>query len=74
MQRYWDIADTLRRNIANGRYAVGEKLPTEEQLVEAFQSSRHAVREALRLLTEDGMISRRPRAGCRHSRPRGYGR
>jgi len=63
MQRYWDIADTLRRDIANGRYALGEKMPTEENLVETFQSSRHAVREALRLLTEDGMISRRPRAG-----------
>ncbi len=63
MQRYWDIADTLRRDIANGHYPIGEKMPTEEQLVKTFQSSRHAVREALRLLTEDGMISRRPRAG-----------
>jgi len=49
MQRYWDIADTLRRDIANGRYALGEQIPTEEKLVETFQSSRHAVREALRL-------------------------
>jgi GntR family transcriptional regulator len=63
MLRYWDIADALRQAIAAGRYAVGDKLPTEEQLVEAFGASRHAVREALRLLTEDGLISRRPRAG-----------
>ncbi|MBA2961455.1 MULTISPECIES: GntR family transcriptional regulator [Ramlibacter] len=63
MQRYWDIADALRQDIAGGRYAVGDKLPTEEQLVEAFGASRHTVREALRLLTEDGLISRRPRAG-----------
>jgi GntR family transcriptional regulator len=63
MLRYWDIADALRQDIAGGRYAVGDKLPTEEQLVEAFDASRHAVREALRLLTEDGLISRRPRAG-----------
>ena len=63
MQRYWDIAEALRRDIASGRYAVGDKMPTEEQLVETFATSRHAVREALRLLTEDGMISRRPRAG-----------
>ncbi|RYY68827.1 MAG: GntR family transcriptional regulator, partial [Comamonadaceae bacterium] len=61
--RYWDIAEALRADIAGGRYAVGDKLPTEEQLVEAFDASRHAVREALRLLTEDGLISRRPRAG-----------
>jgi DNA-binding GntR family transcriptional regulator len=63
MTRYWDIADILRRDIASGRYAVGEKMPTEEKLIETFQCSRHAVREALRLLTEDRMISRRPRAG-----------
>src|SRR4051812_43207872 len=63
MLRYWDIAEALRQDIASGRHAVGDKLPTEEQLVEAFGASRHAVREALRLLTEDGLISRRPRAG-----------
>ena len=63
MRRYWDIAEDLRRDIAAGRYPVGERLPTEEQLVEAFETSRHAVREALALLTEEGLIVRRPRAG-----------
>ncbi|CAA9438894.1 MAG: hypothetical protein AVDCRST_MAG51-3114 [uncultured Ramlibacter sp.] len=63
MLRYWDIAQSLRRDIESGRYGVGDRLPTEEQLVESFGASRHAVREALRLLTEDGLISRRPRAG-----------
>ena len=63
MLRYWDIADALRQDIADGHFPVGDKLPTEEQLVEAFGASRHTVREALRLLTEDGLISRRPRAG-----------
>lgn len=63
MRRYGEIAQSLREDIGNGRYPVGSKLPTEEQLVESFGASRHAVREALRLLTEDGLISRRPRAG-----------
>src|SRR3954464_305045 len=63
MLRYWDIADALRQDIAGGRYAGGDKLPTREQRVETCDASRHAVREALRLLTEDGLISRKPRAG-----------
>lgn len=63
MRRYEEIAQSLRADIGSARYPVGSKLPTEEQLVESFGASRHAVREALRLLTEDGLISRRPRAG-----------
>lgn len=61
--RYWEIAQSLRDELGGGRYAVGDRLPTEEQLMDAYGASRHAVREALRLLTEDGLISRRPRAG-----------
>jgi len=63
MHRYWEIAELLRQDIAAGRYPVGEHLPTEEELIKLLQASRYTVREALRLLTEDGLISRRPRAG-----------
>jgi GntR family transcriptional regulator len=61
--RHWDVAAALREDIARGRYPVGERLPTEQQLVETFAVSRHTLREALRALTEDGLISRRPRTG-----------
>ena len=61
--RYWEIAQALREEIGDGRHQLGGRLPTEAQLMQAYGASRHAVREALRLLTEDGLISRRPRAG-----------
>lgn len=61
--RYWDIAETLRQQIRSGHYRLGEKLPPEEQLCTLFNASRHTLREALRTLTEDGLIFRRPRAG-----------
>jgi GntR family transcriptional regulator len=61
--RYWDIADLLRRDIQKGRYKLGDRLPTEEQLLGTFGASRHSVREALRVLTEEGLLLRRPRAG-----------
>jgi GntR family transcriptional regulator len=70
--RHWDVAAALRQDIARGRYPVGERLPTELQLVDTFAVSRHTLREALRAVTEEGLISRRPRAGsiviARHPR------
>ena len=61
--RYWEIADLLRKDIESGKYRVGARLPTEEQLLGHFGSSRYCIREALRVLTENGLIFRRPRAG-----------
>jgi GntR family transcriptional regulator len=61
--RYRSIADTLRKQIGDGRYQVGGRLPTEERLCEMFGASRLTLREALRSLSEDGLIVRRPRLG-----------
>ena len=61
--RYARIANQLIAAIASGRYRVGSLLPTEHELCEQFDSSRFTIREALRLLAEGGMVSRRPRAG-----------
>lgn len=61
--RYARIANDLIAAIAAGRYRVGALLPTEHELCERYQSSRFTIREALRLLTEAGMVNRRPRAG-----------
>ncbi len=61
--RYARIANDLIASIAVGRYKVGSLLPTELELCEQYQSSRFTIREALRLLAEAGMVSRRPRAG-----------
>jgi DNA-binding GntR family transcriptional regulator len=63
MPRHRLIAATLRRKIGDGRYAVGGRLPTEEELCGQFAASRQTVREALRSLTDEGLIVRRPRAG-----------
>ena len=60
---YARIASDLIAAIASGRYRVGSLLPTEHELCEQYDSSRITVREALRMLSEAGMVSRRPRAG-----------
>lgn len=57
--RYRQIADELRLLIASGKLKPGDALPTEMELCEVKDISRHTAREALRILTEDGLIARR---------------
>jgi DNA-binding GntR family transcriptional regulator len=61
--RYLQVARTLRKEIVEGVYPVGSQLPTEHDLCERFSVSRYTVREALRRLREDNLVSSRPRAG-----------
>lgn len=61
--RYQIVADQLRRDIEKGRYRVGTLLPTELQICETYEISRHTAREALRVLTNDRMIERRQGSG-----------
>lgn len=48
------MAGDLRRRIAGG--AFGDRFPTEAELGEQYDVSRHTVREALRRLREDGIV------------------
>lgn len=61
--RYMQVARTLRKEIVDGVYPVGSQLPTEHELCQRFSVSRYTVREALRRLREDHLVSSRPRAG-----------
>ncbi|MFM2045264.1 MAG: hypothetical protein RLY86_3840 [Pseudomonadota bacterium] len=61
--RYQQIARILRTAIADGTHPVGSLLPTEAELCARFDASRHTVRDALRLLAEDGLVMRKRRAG-----------
>ncbi|WP_144636994.1 GntR family transcriptional regulator [Bordetella genomosp. 13] len=63
--RYKAIYQDLARGIRSGRYPVMTLLPTEHELCVQYDASRHTVREAIRLLTEAGMVSRRPGVGTR---------
>ncbi|MFF7976539.1 GntR family transcriptional regulator [Streptomyces sp. NPDC007905] len=51
------IADTLRERIRTGDLKAGERLPTQAELAEEFGVERGAVRQALRALAEDGLLS-----------------
>lgn len=61
--RYVKIAAGLRRAIAEGRYPVGAQLPTEHELCRSLGVSRFTVREAIRVLSNAGLVRRKARAG-----------
>jgi GntR family transcriptional regulator len=61
--RYARVADDLMARISAGEYPVGSLLPKEVELSQAYGISRHTMREALRRLTDAGLLSRRRRAG-----------
>ncbi|MGW0842168.1 GntR family transcriptional regulator [Streptomyces sp. NPDC002787] len=52
-----EIADTLRDRIHSGELGRGERLPTQAELAEEFGVERGAVRQALRLLQEAGLLT-----------------
>src|SRR6201992_1184585 len=61
--RSLQIARTWRKEIVDGVYPVGSQLPTEHELCERFAVSRYTIREALRRLRDDNLVSSRPPTG-----------
>lgn len=53
------LAQMIRDDIASGRFAAGDKVPTEHALCKRFGVSRPAVREAMAQLKQDGLIESR---------------
>lgn len=65
------VADTIRRSIIRGELADGASLPAEARLIERFQISRPTIREAIRILESEGLVSvsRGARGGAKVSAP-----
>ncbi|KIN64095.1 putative Transcriptional regulator, GntR family [Sulfitobacter noctilucicola] len=63
--RYLEVFKLIRADIDTGKVKVGDLLPSEASLCARFDVSRFTVREALRRLQADGMVSRTQGAGSR---------
>lgn len=55
---YEQMTSALRRQIRSGALAPGDKLPTENSLVETLHVSRTTVRQAMDQLVDEGLIIR----------------
>lgn len=52
-----EIVANIEQAIREKKFQVGEKLPTEKELCEMFGVSRTAIREALQMLSAQGLIN-----------------
>jgi GntR family transcriptional regulator, transcriptional repressor for pyruvate dehydrogenase complex len=57
------IAAQIEQQILQGDLKKGERLPNERELAERFQASRTAVREAMKILAQKGLVDMRPGRG-----------
>lgn len=55
--RYEQIARQLREDIRNGRFQVGEAIPSERVLAERFDVAPGTMRQALNQLVDEGTLS-----------------
>jgi len=61
--KYLAVADTLKREILNGKYESHERFPSEEALARRFGASRPTVERALRELKREGLLESRSGSG-----------
>ncbi|MFD7706805.1 GntR family transcriptional regulator [Streptomyces sp. NPDC059785] len=52
-----EIADTLRERIRTGQLKAGDRLPTQHRLADEFGVERGTVRQALKTLSGDGLLT-----------------
>lgn len=60
---YVAIYDKLYADIMHGIYEEGSSLPSETSLAKEYNVSRHTLRQALTILTEDGLIRKQQGKG-----------
>ncbi len=60
---YEQIVDQIEHQILSGNLNPGDKLPSERELGEQFGVSRTAVREAMKALTQRGLVEIHPGRG-----------
>jgi GntR family transcriptional regulator len=58
------IADDLRQQIESGMLSPGRQLPTELELRDSYNASRHTVQSAIRWLTGLGLVETRTGVGA----------
>ncbi|MFU2163303.1 GntR family transcriptional regulator [Streptococcus pluranimalium] len=60
---YIRIHDNIKKSIDEGRWKIGQRLPSERDLADSFEVSRMTLRQAVTLLVEEGILERRVGSG-----------
>ncbi len=56
---YYQIKQNIKTRILNKEFNPGDKIPSENQLAEQFKVTRLTVRQAIQLLTQEGLLASR---------------
>lgn len=57
MEKYQEVADSVRQLIAEGTYPPGTAVPSIEEMMEEHGVSRTTVRAAIKVLADDGLLN-----------------
>jgi len=57
------IFSAMQADIIRGVYPIGARLPAERELSRAYGASRFAVREAIAMLAQSGLVETHPQSG-----------
>ena len=57
-KKFITIYEQLKNQILSEQYQYGDQIPSENELVSNYGTSRETVRKALELLANDGMIQK----------------
>lgn len=60
---YIKIHNQLRQDIEAGKWAIGDRIPSERDLAGQFEVSRMTLRQAIQTLVDEGILERRVGAG-----------
>ncbi len=63
MAKYHEIYEDLKGKIEEKEYAAGTYLPSENELMKIYESSRDTIRKSLELLASSGYIQKEKRKG-----------
>lgn len=69
--KYQRVKEILANEIEEGKYGLGDRLPSEKQLAEQFEVSIITIRQAVEALSRDGYVEKIQGSGTyvRHLRP-----
>ena len=56
-------ADRIRKQILDGVYHIGERLPSERKLADTFHCTQFTISKALSILEEEGLVEKRRGSG-----------
>ncbi|UQS84366.1 GntR family transcriptional regulator [Bombilactobacillus thymidiniphilus] len=63
MPIYVQIHNTIKQDIAAGKWKIGQRIPSERELATSFKVSRMTLRQAVQTLVDEGILQRKVGSG-----------